>query len=85
LTVHGPWVQSPVPKKKFEFFYKDLCSSVQIIECQGWGYSSVVEYLPSIHKILGSVPSMTKKKKPSVVAEICNLRLRRLRQKDLKF
>ncbi|EDL99635.1 rCG37968 [Rattus norvegicus] len=31
--------------------------------CWGWGFSSVVERLPSKRKALGSVPSSEKKKK----------------------
>jgi len=30
---------------------------------RGWGFSSVLEYLPSKRKALGSVPSSEKKKK----------------------
>jgi hypothetical protein len=32
-------------------------------ENQGWEYSSVVKFLPSIYKALGLIPSTTRKEK----------------------
>jgi hypothetical protein len=39
------------------------CSSIKNASLKGWGYNLVVECLPSMDEILGSIPSTTEKKK----------------------
>jgi len=49
--------------KSFQKENKTQTSSIEKEGPRGWGFSSVVEHLPSKHKALGSVPSSEKKRK----------------------
>lgn len=47
--------------KKEADYYMRKGTELKII-CHGWGYNSVVQYLPNMYEALGSIPSSEKKK-----------------------
>lgn len=46
--------------KKEADYYMRKGTELKII-CHGWGYNSVVQYLPNMYEALGSIPSSEKK------------------------
>lgn len=51
--------------KKEADYYMRKGTELKIV-CHGWGYNSLVQYLPNMYEALGSIPSSEKKKMVSI-------------------